>query len=1207
MKGMRGGWSLPGVLGAVLAVSVEAGTFEDGIPEGWTCEGSCGSGVEDGVVTLAPAGGEQYGWVATTGSPLRSLGLPGIGGTNGSRLRSAPFAAEAGEWLEFQFNYVTSDGAGFADYAWARLLDASLEPVALLFTARTRSSGNIVPGFGMPDIAAEVEPETVNIIGGGPRWSPLGGDSGRCYASGCGHTDWVNSRYAIPATGQYVLEFGVVNWSDTLFQSGLAFDGVIVGGKPIGTQPDYRDVRVTAWLPGGGVRLEANGFAFEPTRIEEIGGRREVEWNFDAFSVGQVRDLAFDLTLEDPRPGETRQLVESIEIRYRDLLGQEHVTALGPLDVDVEPSVFALNVGLDRELYFPGDAAIVTLEVSNQGTGTSVPVVDWEIQDAKGHRAASLSVIDLQPFQPGEIRKFVEEGFAITGLYAGEYRVIATLVDPLTDGRIEASAGFRVGVPVDAGLDASIGVDRPAYDVHENVELIARLENTAPNLQITGHEVRMVLLDPHGTEVWSTSLRPGALAPGGFQELVELLPLGAAPPGDYRVRLVVIDHSGSVTALAETLFAVRSTAETGAGLSGTLAINPDKLLRSEDLILHATVANDGNEGIANLPLELLLLDPAAERELGQWTETIDLDRDATGSLSASWNVDVPAGTFLTAVLRAQFEGEYRVLATASARVQDRFVSDPLLDGRGRLLVLLDPPRREECVDVHGVTLRLPGIGLLEPGDRLQVDLHDELGSVLDSEVVHSYETFPVDRVMAAPANLVLHGVAAGALGLGLELNPEPEGGSRRYQLVATLHRDGYISHFESDPFGATCAEVPASGAHLGDFRITDVSMDSTGPSVKSRAFLDSLLKGQGWSYGIVTDGKAFAEELRHGGYANFLLLAHQVKLENQVARELREAVFAGRGIVKAGAEDHRNHHLLEVFGADMLGLQPHAMGLLAHASAPFTAPEPWFAVPARAVELRLNGGFAIAEYHGDRRQRTHITAASAHQYGLGRTLLAGFDLLEQAQAEGISGAFAEFLVEALEYTRPEPKMVRPGMSVPVRWLLTNRGGAASVLLNLEISGERITDPGQGTLLGPRELAFALDLSAESAQVLNFWWLLPWHSEPVRVEASLELRSGLQSEHYGVTFHDFAVAGLPDFADVEQLVSVRLALNEGYPLVLEELQHAASLYLDGDVGKAVAHLLKAADRLSFIHEPEAKDIRVSLAWLIHRLGPEIPAD
>jgi len=1207
MKRMACGWAMSVVLAALLGADAQAGTFDVGIPEGWACEGSCGTGVADGVVTLAPAGGEQYGWVATTGSPLRSLGLPGIGGTHGSRLRSTPFAAEAGELLEFQFNYVTSDGAGFADYAWARLLDTSLEPVALLFTARTRSSGNIVPGFGMPEIAAEIEPETVNIIGGGPRWTPLGGDSGRCYSSGCGYTDWVDSRYPIPAAGEYVLEFGVVNWSDTLFQSGLAFDGVVVGGKPIGAQPDYRDVRVTARLAEGGVRLEMDGFAAEPSRIDEVDGRQEVEWNFEGFSLGQIRDLDFELTVEDPRPGETRQVVEEIVIRYLDLLGQEHLSTLGPLDVDVRSSAFALDIATDREIYFPGDTATVTLQVSNHGVLTNTPVIGWEIRDEEGHRVAGFSAIGAHAFAPGESRVFVEEGFEIAGLYTGGYVAVASLADPMTDALIETHADFNVAVPVDAGLDARILVDRPAYDVHESVELLARLENTAPNLQIVGHEVRLLVLDPHGTEIWRRLFHPGSLPPGGYQELVERMPLGGAPAGDYRVLLVVIDDGGSVTALAETGFRVRSTADTGAGLSGTLAIAPNTVLRSEDLTLHATVTNDGNTGVSNLPVNLLLLDPGAELELGQWTETVDLELDTTASLSAAWNVDVPAGTLLVAVLRAEFQGEYRILATASVRVQERFVSDPLLDGRGRLLVLLDPPGRDECVAVQGMTLRLPGIGSLEPGDQLQVDLHDDLGRLLDSEVIYGSETFPVDRVMGAGTNLVLDSLDAGALELGLNMNAGPEGDTGHYYLLATLHREGSVSHLESDPFATTCGELPATGTRLGDFRLVAVSMEAEGPSVRHRAFLESLLDAQGWSYRIVTDGPAFAEEFRQGGYASFLLLANRVKLENQVARELREAVFAGRGIVKAGAEDHRNHHLLEVFGADLLGLQPHAMGLLPYPSAPFTVPEPPFTLPVQAVEIRLHEGFAIAEYHGDRRQRTHIAAASAHRFGKGRTLLAGFDLLAQAEAEGVSGAFAGFLVDALEYTVPEPAILRPGMSVPMRWWLANRGGPASILLTLEMSGGRITDPGQGVLLGPRELVFALDMPAESLEGRSFWWLLPWDYEMPRVTASLELSEGFQTVHYGVTFHDLTIEGLADFADLEQQVAARQGLHAHYALVLEEVQLGGSLHQQGDAGGAVAHLLKAADWLALIHEPEAKDIRVSLAWLIHRLGPEIPAD
>lgn len=218
---------------SVFAAGEAAATaFDSGIPSGWTGTGNYGTLGANGVVTTSPEGG-NYGWVASN-TGITGLGLPGIGGTDGTRLRSGVFSANAGDVLEFYFNYVTSDGAGYADYAWARLLDSSLNQIAVLFTARTTPSGNSVPGFGMPPIAADITPDVVTIIPGGPSWSPLGGYSGACYnIAGCGYSNWVESDYTIAAAGDYILEFGVVDWSDQIYDSGLAFDGITVGGVPI--------------------------------------------------------------------------------------------------------------------------------------------------------------------------------------------------------------------------------------------------------------------------------------------------------------------------------------------------------------------------------------------------------------------------------------------------------------------------------------------------------------------------------------------------------------------------------------------------------------------------------------------------------------------------------------------------------------------------------------------------------------------------------------------------------------------------------------------------------------------------------------------------------------------------------------------------------------------------------------------------------------
>jgi hypothetical protein len=220
---------------AVLVPGLTSSASASSIPTGWTCTGTCGSSGADGVVPLSPTGNSSYQYVTTNSSSATGV-LPGLtqtSETNGSTLATSVFAATAGTKLSFYFDFVTSDGAGFADYAWAELFNSSNVPVSLLFTARTEPTGSIVPGIGLPTPSATLTPPSVPIVPGGPTWSPLGDWSGDCYSAGCGYTGWVNSDFTIAAAGNYYLEVGVTNWLDDEYDTGLAMDGVTVNGVPI--------------------------------------------------------------------------------------------------------------------------------------------------------------------------------------------------------------------------------------------------------------------------------------------------------------------------------------------------------------------------------------------------------------------------------------------------------------------------------------------------------------------------------------------------------------------------------------------------------------------------------------------------------------------------------------------------------------------------------------------------------------------------------------------------------------------------------------------------------------------------------------------------------------------------------------------------------------------------------------------------------------
>jgi hypothetical protein len=215
-----------------------------------TCVGSCGSAGANGDVT-APPSAPTYGWVSTFGGVVGAGQLPGIGGTDGSSFTTSAFSANAGDVLKYDFNFVSSDGQDapgqfiFEDYASVQLVDAGTgNPVAVLFDARAEPTLLAVPGAGLPPIdpGVTLTPSSASILAGtgtqgnfagGPVWSPLGAYSGWCWGAGCGLTGWINSTFTVQQAGSYQLVFGVTNWGDQIYDTGLAYSGIQIGGRDI--------------------------------------------------------------------------------------------------------------------------------------------------------------------------------------------------------------------------------------------------------------------------------------------------------------------------------------------------------------------------------------------------------------------------------------------------------------------------------------------------------------------------------------------------------------------------------------------------------------------------------------------------------------------------------------------------------------------------------------------------------------------------------------------------------------------------------------------------------------------------------------------------------------------------------------------------------------------------------------------------------------
>ena len=218
----------------------------------WSVSGVAGVITGGTTVPNSPLGNAQFGYVSTAGpggtsnatyntSPLvlKSEGAGMENQTNGTKVRLGSFQATANETLDLYFNYVSTDGRGYDDYAWARLIHAGNQSTAAwLFTARSTNTGRgqVVPGKVLDRQVDNNLPKNLDAtlnngasIGfnvSSTEWDPLGGSSGSCWdsANTCGPTGWIKSSFTIASTGTYYLEFGVNNWGDAAFDSALAFD-----------------------------------------------------------------------------------------------------------------------------------------------------------------------------------------------------------------------------------------------------------------------------------------------------------------------------------------------------------------------------------------------------------------------------------------------------------------------------------------------------------------------------------------------------------------------------------------------------------------------------------------------------------------------------------------------------------------------------------------------------------------------------------------------------------------------------------------------------------------------------------------------------------------------------------------------------------------------------------------------------------------------
>jgi len=175
----------------------------------------------------------------------------------------------------------------------------------------------------------------------------------------------------------------------------------------------------------------------------------------------------------------------------------------------------------------------------------------------------------------------------------------------------------------DGVLTCTLVADRVSYTVADLMRFEAVLTSTDAASSLTGLDASLEVLDATMGSVLSESQELAPIVPGARVEQSFTLSAAELLPGDYEALLRITARDEPVTSCAVT-FAVDSSAATGAGLTGTLTVDPSEVNAGDPSDATYTVTNGGNSALTDLGLRVLLVDPNVGGILAELTDATTL-------------------------------------------------------------------------------------------------------------------------------------------------------------------------------------------------------------------------------------------------------------------------------------------------------------------------------------------------------------------------------------------------------------------------------------------------------------------------------------------------------------------------------------------------------------------------------------------------------
>lgn len=428
------------------------------------------------------------------------------------------------------------------------------------------------------------------------------------------------------------------------------------------------DVRVIDTISNANITVDELSIAPTPYRISQAGDVVEIEWRYSYISIGEIQDLSLSVDLLDPIPGEDRLVNQKLVVYYADVDGNPVMAELGPQYVHVLTSAFEGSISTDKPEYQPNENVVISASIKSHNAYAKTIDAKILVEDSSGALVTEAVSLPALNFSPGETKYFNNFVFNTGSHYAGNYRAHLILYDNQKQ-TAEAFADFAI-LPAKAAT-SSVTTDKVTYGANETVSITSQIRSESPNYLAHNLTATVSLVDNQGRGLFADSKTIPVLTPGGLATFESYWNTSTTPKGKYTVKLEVFEDA-SVVSISQTTFDILGTSQTGMGLTGTIAAQPNPVNQGNSETFSFSVKNTGNEDIYNLAIKVLVVDPDTREIKHTFESTANLNMAAT--ISGQFVASTSTMQLKTYVVLLQYvhQGSTKTAATCSFVVKDGF-------------------------------------------------------------------------------------------------------------------------------------------------------------------------------------------------------------------------------------------------------------------------------------------------------------------------------------------------------------------------------------------------------------------------------------------------------------------------------------------------------------------------------------------------------